>query len=118
MIQIKTSFFSKQKRRFPLSLYLKLLFVLIAFAALVALMGRSGTLTMFVLIALYVAMNILPLVFPVLSELLFTSYLGWYRLWIGVFPAASRLMHMVLVVFGYGAVFFTAGSLLFDRKEY
>ena len=92
--------------------------VLVSFAALVALFGRSGTLTMFVLVVMYMIMSTLPVIFPIFTELLFTSYLGWYRLWIGVLPDASRLIHMLTIVVGYGVVFFTAGSLIFDRKEY
>ena len=94
------------------------LLVLACFAALIALLGRSGTLTMFLLMVLYILLNALPLFFPVLTEMLFVSYLGWHRLWIGALPGASKLMHMIAIVFGYGAVFFTAGSLIFDRKEY
>jgi len=92
--------------------------ILAAFAAFVALLGKSGTLTMFVLVFLYLLLNVLPVFFPVLSEMLFTSYLGWYRLWVGALPGTSRLVHMLLIVFGYGVVFFTAGSLIFERKEY
>jgi ABC-2 type transport system permease protein len=92
--------------------------ILACFAALVALWGRSGTLTMFLLLLLYMLLNILPVVFPISTEVLFTSYLGWYRLWIGALPSVSKLIHMLLIVLGYGTVFFTAGSLLFDRKEY
>ena len=100
------------------SLTLIPLAILASFAALVALFGRSGTLTMFLLIALYILLNVLPIFFPVLTEMLFTSYLSWYRLWIGALPGASKLLHMLIIVFGYGTVFFTAGSLIFDRKEY
>jgi ABC-2 type transport system permease protein len=92
--------------------------VLAAFAALVALWGRSGTLTMFILLFAYIILNALPMFFPVLSEMLFTSYLNWYRLWIGALPDASKMIHMLLIVLGYGVVFFTAGSLIFDKKEY
>ena len=92
--------------------------VLVSFAALAALFGRSATLTMFILVAIYMAMSILPIIFPILAEILFTSYLGWYRLWVGALPSASRLIHMLTIVIGYGVVFYTAGSLLFDRKEY
>ena len=92
--------------------------VLAAFAALVALMGRSGSLTMLLLIAAYLAMNVLPVLFPIFGELLFTSYLGWHRLWIGVLPQGFRLVHIISILVGYGAVFFIAGSLIFDRKEY
>ena len=92
--------------------------ILASFAALVALWGRSGTLTMFLLLLSYLALNVLPIFFPVLSEMLFTSYLSWYRLWIGALPGTIKMVHMLLIVLGYGTVFFTAGSLLFDRKEY
>ena len=94
------------------------LLILASFGALVALLGKSGTLTMFLLIVVYILLNVLPVFFPVLTEMLFVSYLGWYRLWIGALPGAPKLVHMLIVVFGYGTVFFTAGSLIFDKKEY
>jgi ABC-2 type transport system permease protein len=92
--------------------------ILAAFAALIALFGKSGTLTMFLLIIIYILLNVMPIFFPVLTEMLFTSYLSWHRLWIGALPGASKMLHMLIIIFGYGVVFFTAGSLLFDRKEY
>jgi len=92
--------------------------VLTLFAGLVALFGRSASLTMLVLIGLYLLMRILPIAAPIFGELLFTSHIGWHRLWIGARPTASRLIHIMTIVMGYGVVFFTAGSLMFDRKEY
>jgi ABC-2 type transport system permease protein len=92
--------------------------VLASFAALVTLWGRSSTLTMFLLLLAYMLLKALPVFFPVLNEMLFTSYLGWYILWIGALPDATKLIHMLLIVLGYGTVFFMSGSLLFDRKEY
>jgi len=94
------------------------LMVLTLFAGLVALFGRSPALTMLVLIGSYILMRILPIAFPIFGELLFSSYIGWYRIWIGVRPSAVRLVHMFSIVAGYGIVFFTAGSLVFERKEY
>ena len=92
--------------------------ILACFAALIAVLGRSGTLTMFLLLISYLLLNVMPVFFPVLSEMLFTSYLSWYRLWIGALPGAAKLIHMLLIVLRYGTVFFTAGSLIFDRKGY
>ena len=92
--------------------------VLACFAALIALLGKSGTLTMFILLTSYILLNVLPIVFPIFSEMLFTSYLSWYRLWIGVLPGAAKMIHMLLTVLAYGVAFFTAGSILFDYKEY
>ena len=92
--------------------------ILACYAALISLWGRSGTLTMFLLLLSYMLLNVLPVLFPVLNEMLFTSYLSWYRLWIGALPSAAKLVHMLLIVLSYGTVFFMAGSLLFERKEY
>lgn len=92
--------------------------ILASFAALIALMGKSGTLTMFLLLLTYLLLSALPVFFPVLTEMLFTSYLSWYRLWIGALPSASKLIHMLAIVLGYGVVFLTAGSLLYDKKGY
>jgi len=100
------------------ALTLPTLAVLAAFAALIALFGRSGSLIMFLLVVLYMVMRVLPIFFPILQELLFTSFLGWHRLWIGVIPGFTRLMHMIIIVAGYGVVFFMTGSLVFDRKEF
>jgi len=92
--------------------------ILASFAALIALMGKSSTLTMFMLLFMYMLLNVAPILFPVLNEMLFTSYLSWYRLWIGALPSASKLIHMLIIVLGYGVVFFTAGSLIFEKKDY
>ena len=92
--------------------------VLIAFAGLVALFSRSSTLVMFLLMAIYGMLYIIPLIFPVLFQALFTSYLGWHRFWIGIIPSPWRLVHMTVVLASYGVAFFMAGSLLFDRQEY
>ena len=92
--------------------------VLCCFAALVAMLGRSGTLVMFLLIISYLLLCVLPLAILVLNELLFTSYLGWHSLFIGAPPAFPALANKLLIVLGYGVVFFTAGSLVFDKKDY
>ena len=103
---------------FAYALTLLPLAVLTVFAGFIALLGRSASLTMLVLIVVYLSMRILPIAMPIFGELLFTSHIGWHRLWIGARPSASRLIHIMTIVIGYGAVFFTAGSLIFDRKEY
>ncbi len=92
--------------------------VLAAFAALIALMGKSGTLTMFILLMSYLLLRALPMFISILNEMLFTSYLSWYRVWVGALPSGSKLAQMLVIVLGFGTVFFTLGSLLFEKKEY
>jgi len=94
------------------------LFVLTCFASLISLLGKSGTLTMLLLIVAYLAMNVLPILFPATGPLLFTSYLGFYRLFIGAVPEFGRLMNMLLIVLSSGAVFFLGSSIIFEKKSY
>jgi len=94
------------------------LFVLTCFASLISLLGKSGTLTMLLLIVAYLAMCVLPILIPATGPLLFTSYLGFYRLFIGAVPAMGRLINMLLIVLSSGAVFFFASSIIFDKKSY
>lgn len=109
--ELATSFLAYLLTLVPLS-------VLICAAGMVAVSMGSGSLVMFVLLLGYLVLNTLPVIFPVLTELLFTSYLGWYKLWIGTLPDPAKLIRMLLTVVGYWAVFFTAGTLIFDRKEF
>lgn len=94
------------------------LFVLTCFAALISLLGKSGTLTMLLLIVAYLALSVLPILFPGVGPLLFTSYFSLYRLFVGAVPGFGRLINMLLIVFSSGAVFFIGGSIIFDRKSY
>ncbi len=82
------------------------------------LLGKSGTLTMFVLIVLYLALCALPILIPVTDQLLFTSYFSFYRLFVGAVPEFGRLLNMLLIVLSTGAVFFIGGSIIFDKKSY
>ena len=92
--------------------------VLAAFAMMLAVIGRGATLTMLLLIVIYMAMSALPVIFPIFSEIFFTSYLGWHRLWIGALPQMSRIVQMLVVLISSGITFLMAGSLIFDKKEY
>jgi hypothetical protein len=92
--------------------------VLTCFSAFIALLGKSGTLTMVLLIIAYLALRALPILFPVTDQLLFTRYFSIYTLFVGYVPQLGRLMNMLLIVLSTGAVFFIGGSIVFDKKSY
>jgi ABC-2 type transport system permease protein len=91
--------------------------ILASFAALIAMLVRGATLTMILLLISYLTLSILPVYFPILNEILFTSYLSWYKLWIGATPGVSKMIQMILIALGCGAAFFTAGSLIFEKRN-
>lgn len=49
--------------------------------------------------------------------LVFTGYLRWHNLWIGIALSFFSLLPRIGLLAGYGLVFGCCGYLLFDRKE-
>ena len=52
-----------------------------------------------------------------MGGLVFTGYLRWHNLWIGVTLPFLSLLPRIGLLAGYGLVFGCGGYLLFDRKE-
>ena len=53
----------------------------------------------------------------ILGGLVFTGYLRWHNLWIGIALPFFSLLPRIGLLAGYGLVFGCCGYLLFDRKE-
>jgi ABC-2 type transport system permease protein len=91
--------------------------VLILFFALLNQAVRSQSLSLFLCLVLYVGLWALGTYLPSAGGLLFTGYLRWHNLWLGItLPFLSLLPRIGLLV-GYGLVFGCGGYLLFERKE-
>jgi len=66
----------------------------------------------------YIVIFAASIVLPSISPILFTSYTGWYKLFIGAgMPIASILNILVLLV-AYTLIFFAISSWAFEKKEY
>lgn len=91
--------------------------VLVLFFSLVNQLVKGSSLTVLLCVVLYVGFIALGTYMPAIGGLLFTGYLRWHNLWIGVtLPILSMLPRIGLLA-GYGLVFGCGGYLLFDRKE-
>ena len=93
------------------------LFILIVFSALIALLFKSSTFVMFVLIFSMLFLGALSLILPVTRDMLFTNYLLWHKLWLGSVPAFGRMLNICLILFGYGATFTFGGMMIFERRD-
>jgi len=78
---------------------------------------RNSTAVFFLSIILFIAFKALEFVFPQYSSLFFTSNLGWYNLWISDAMPFMKILRQLLIMLGYGIMFFTAGYYLFDKKD-
>jgi ABC-2 type transport system permease protein len=91
--------------------------VLILFFCLVNQLVKGSGLAVLVCLAVYVALVVVGTYVPAAGGLLFTGYLRWHNLWVGVTLPFKAMLTRIGILAGYGLVFGSCGYLLFDRKE-
>lgn len=90
--------------------------VLILFFALINQVAKGSSLTVLLCVVCYVGLLLLGTYVPSVGGLVFTGYLRWHNLWIGVTLPFLSLLPRIGLLAGYGLVFGCGGYLLFDRK--
>lgn len=94
------------------------LIVLVLGIVLLANIFHSGISVFFVSILVFLAFKVVGLVFLRYANLLPTTQLDWYNLWlVNTFPL-GKILRQLLIMIGYAIIFFTAGFYLFDKKEF
>nr|WP_255570614.1 ABC transporter permease subunit [Cohnella sp. CFH 77786] len=79
---------------------------------------RQSSGAMALIILLYAAAKLLPLAFPQLSVWSVFSYTDWHLLWIGSGAPAGKLANTFVLLAAYCIMAYTAGWILFERKEH
>ncbi len=77
--------------------------------------SSSGALTTSILV--YIAGQLLPIVYPMASKVLLFSYTNWHVMWQGGSLAPERLLYAFLIMLSTSIILFTSGYYLFDIKE-
>lgn len=91
--------------------------VLILFFCLINQLMKGSGLAVFVCLILYVVLVAVGTFVPAAGGLMFTGYLRWHNLWVGVTLPILSLLPRIGILAGYGLVFACVGYLLFERKE-
>ena len=92
--------------------------ILILMLAFINQLTKSPTSAMFLCIVIYVAAKASGFFSAAGSNLLFTSYTEWHRLWLGATLPLGALVAKSALILGYGITFFSGGYLLFLKKEF
>lgn len=66
----------------------------------------------------FIGINILTLFIKGFNNIIFTSYLNWYSHWAADRASFLVNINLLLMLLGYGIIFFTTGFYLFDKKEF
>ena len=91
--------------------------VLILFFCFLNQVFKGSGLAVLVCLVVYIVLVVIGTYVPVAGGLLFTGYLRWHNLWVGVALPFWSLLTRVGILAGDGLVFACLGYLLFDRKE-
>lgn len=93
------------------------LIVLILFTGMINQFLNSPSLSIVLCVIMYIGLYILGVLVPQSSGLLFTGYLEWHNLWLGVTLPVFSMISKIGLLLGYGLVFGCVGYYLFERKE-
>ncbi|MCL2059235.1 MAG: ABC transporter permease [Oscillospiraceae bacterium] len=89
----------------------------IAFASFVAVLIRSPALVMFLCIVSYLVFAFFGTFNSSVGAALFTTYTGWYRMWLGHRLPWQSLLTTAGLLLSTSVVFFGFGYFLFDKKD-
>lgn len=91
--------------------------VLILFFCFLNQVIKGSGLAVLACLVVYIALVVIGTYLPAVGGLLFTGYLRWHNLWVGVTLPFGSLLTRIGMLAGYGMVFACCGYLLFERKE-
>lgn len=91
--------------------------VLVLFFCLLNQLMKGSGLAVLTCLVVYVVLVAVGTYVPAAGGLLFTGYLRWHNLWVGVTLPFLSLLTRIGILAGYGLVFACLGYLLFERKE-
>ena len=89
----------------------------IAFAAFIAVSFKSPSLVMFLCIASNLALSFVGTFNSAAGAVLFTSYTGWYRMWLGERLPLRNILTAAGIMLSSCAAFFGFGWSIFEKKE-
>lgn len=93
------------------------LIVLILFAAMLNQFFNSPSLSIFLCIIIFIGLYIFGIFVPQMSGLLFTGYLQWHNLWLGITIPFHAIINKMGILLGYGIIFGCIGYYFYERRE-
>lgn len=85
---------------------------------LVNMITKSTTLAMFLSIVVYAFFKIVYIFGSGIGSMLFSSYMQWHKLWIGVTLPVMALGMKIGILVGWAIILYTVSYILFERKEF
>ena len=94
------------------------LFILALGIVFLANVLKSGISVFFVSVLCFIGFKGMGILFSQYSGVFLTSYFDWYSLWLANSFPLMKILRELLLMLGYGLLFFTGAFYLFDKKEF
>lgn len=91
---------------------------IILFAAAVSQLCKSSSSTVMLSVFGYIIIVAVSTIFPSINQMLFTSYTGWYKLFIGATMPVTNILNVLVLLIAYTMILFGVSSWAFEKKEY
>lgn len=91
--------------------------VLICFGCLIACKINSSSMTMFLLVIIYVFMSGISIYSSKIGSVLFTTYFSYYKLFLGNIMPVGNIINTLFLLLSCMVIFFAGGYILFEKKE-
>jgi ABC-2 type transport system permease protein len=91
---------------------------IVLFAVAVSQLCRNSSSTVMLTVFGYLAIMGFGTVLSGASPMMFTSYTGWYKLFIGAAVPMANILNAFALLAAYSLIFYAAGSWAFENKEY
>lgn len=91
---------------------------IVLFAVTISQVCKSSSSTVMMFVLGYIVVIAVSTVIPSINPMVFTTYTGWYKLFIGAAMPVGKILNVLTLLAAYTLIFFAAGSWAFEKKEY
>lgn len=91
---------------------------IILFAITISQLCKSSSSTVMMFVLGYIIIVAVSTIIPSINPMIFTSYTGWYKLFIGAAMPAGKILNVLILLAAYTLILFAASSWAFEKKEY
>jgi ABC-2 type transport system permease protein len=91
---------------------------IILFAVTISQLCKSSSSTIIIFVLGYIGIIAVATIIPSINPMMFTSYTGWYKLFIGAAMPAGKILNVLTLLTAYTLIFFSISSWTFEKKEY
>lgn len=91
---------------------------IVFFAVAISQMCKSSSSTVMMFVLGYIIIIAASIIIPRINPMVFTSYTGWYKLFIGAAMPAGKILNVLTLFAAYTLILFAIGCWAFEKREY